>query len=407
MNMQAFLTALDECVKAEVDFIIISGDLFDTTLPDLALVKRAVEKIRQVRDSGIEFYMTYGSHDFSANSTSIIDILNSSGLFKKVVNAEITDEKIYLKFTVDSKTGAKITGMSGRKLSLEKRYYTMLDVDSLEAEDGFKIFVFHNAIMEVRPSTASYPDGVPISSFPKEFDYYAGGHVHENLKQLVPNYGVVAFPGCIFASTFTDLEITARGEKRGFYIVDFEEKISNVEFVEGKVSDVYFEEIDATKKTAYQLTDILQKIVNESDVQDKIALLKVTGELLNGKPSDINFNEIRQALYKKDASVVHINRHGLSTEEKLSSGLVKGENRAEIEEKILSDMVKTFKIDPTLKKPLKLKLEKGLSGKNGLQFASDLLASLKLEKNEGETKSNFEDRVLKDTLHLLNMEGEN
>ena len=407
MNMQAFLMALDECVKAKVDFVIISGDLFDTTLPDLAIVKRAVEEIKKVKDSGVEFYLTYGSHDFAANSTSIVDILNSSGLFRKVVNAETKDDKIYLEFTVDAKTGAKLTGMSGRRLSLERNYYGMLDNSSLEAEEGFKIFVFHNAIMEIRPSSASYPEGVPLSSFPKGFDYYAGGHVHERLKQTYPGYGVIAFPGCLFASTFTDLETTARGEKRGFFIVDFEDKITNVEFVEIKVGEVFYEEIDATKKTVYQLTDVLHKIVDESDVKGKIALLKVAGELLNGRPSDVNFNEIKQALYSKGASVVHVNHHGLSTEEKLSSGQVTGENRAEIEEKILSDMVKTFKIDPALKAPLKLKLEKVLSGKKGLQFAADLLNSLKLEKNEGETKANFEERILKNTLHLLSLEADN
>ena len=211
----------------------------------------------------------------------------------------------------------------------------------------------------------------------------------------------------MFASTFTDLEISAKGEKRGFFIVDFDDKIANVEFVEIKVSEVYFEEVDATKKTVYQLTDILRKIVDEIDVEGKIALLKVTGELLNGKPSDINFNEVKQALYRKGASVVHINHHNLSTEEKLSSGQVTGENRAEIEEKILSDMVKTFKIDPALKEPVRLKLEKVLSGKNGLQFASDLINSLKLEKNEGESKTSFEERILKNTLHLLSLEADN
>ena len=96
MNMQAFIKALDECVEAKVDFVIIAGDLFDTTLPDLVLVQKAVEKIKEVKDKGIEFYLTYGSHDFAANSISIIDILNSAGLFTKVVNAEVIDEKVRL-----------------------------------------------------------------------------------------------------------------------------------------------------------------------------------------------------------------------------------------------------------------------------------------------------------------------
>ncbi len=405
MNLQAFVKALDECVTANVDFIIIAGDLFDTTLPDLNLVQKTVEKIKQVKDKGIQFYLTYGSHDFAANSVSIIDILNTTGLFSKVVNAELVEEKIRLEFTVDSKTGAKITGLSGRKLGLEKKYFEILDNDNLEHEKGFKIFVFHNSIIEIRPANVSYSEGVPISCFPKGFDYYAGGHVHECLKQNIKDFGVVAFPGALFGATFTDLETTAKGEKRGFFLVDFEDKITSIRFVEVKVSEVFFQEIDAKNKTANQVAKTLEKTTDEADVKGKIALIKVTGELLAGKPSDINFNEIRQTLYNREAVVANINHYNLSTAEKMTSGQIIGENRHEIETKILSDMVKTFKIDPSIKEALKLKLEKVLTSEDGISFADSLLKSLKIEKQEGETKKDFEERVLKNTLHLLNLEA--
>jgi exonuclease SbcD len=404
MNLNAFIKTLDACVSEKVDFIIISGDLFDTTLPDLSIVQRAVEKMREVKDQGTPIYLTYGSHDFAPNSISIIDILNSTGLFKKVVEAEVANEKIRLRFITDSGTGAKIAGLSGRKLGLEKKYFEMLDSEDLESETGFKIFVFHNAIIELRTPTAVYPEGVPISSFPKGFDYYAGGHVHENLKHEVKNYGLVAFPGCLFGATFTDLEITAKGEKRGFFIVDFKDKLENVRFVEVKVSDVFFEEVNANKKTAKQIAQTLSKIASEADVKGKIALLKIDGELLSGKPSDINFNEIRQTLYDREAIVVSINHYNLSTEERMNLGQVGGKSRQEIEAKVFSDVVNSFKIDPTLKETLKAKLEKALTSKAGIAFANNLLNSLKLEKQEGETKRDFEQRVLKNTLHLLDLE---
>jgi len=404
MNMQAFIKALDVCVEEKVDFVIIAGDLFDSTLPDLALVHKTAEKIKEVKDRGINFYLTYGSHDFAANSFSMIDILNVTDLFTKVVNVEEIDGKLHLDFTADSKTGAKITGLSGRKLGLEKKYFELLDTTNLENEKGFKIFVFHNAIVEVRSASANYSEGVPLSCFPKGFDYYAGGHVHENMKRTIKDYGIITFPGCLFGATFTDLEITAKGEKRGFFIVDFEDKVTNVRFVEVKISQVFLKEIDATKKTPNQVAEILQKIVNDADVKGKIALLKVSGELLTGKTSDINFNEIRQTLYNREAIVANINHYNLSTAEKTSSGQIKGENRQEIEQKILSDMVKTFKIDPSLKESLKKKLQKVLSDEAGVSFAETLLNMLKVEQAEGETKRDFEERVRRNILHLLNLE---
>jgi len=59
----------------------------------------------------------------------------------------------------------------------------------------------------------------------------------------------------------------------------FEDKIENVRFVEVKVSDIFFEEVNANKKTAKQVSETLSKIAAEADVKGKIALLKADGEL--------------------------------------------------------------------------------------------------------------------------------
>lgn len=406
LNLQAFSSALDSCVEKKVDFILISGDLFDTTLPDLRIVKKAVDKIRDMKDQGIPFYTTYGSHDFAPNAVSIIDILTSSGLLTKVVNAELVDEKLYLNFVEDPKTGAKIAGLSGRRLGLEKKYYNMLDIESLEKEKGFKIFAFHNAIIELRSPVANYPEGVPLSCFPKGFDYYAGGHVHENIEKEIPDYGLITYPGTLFGSTFTDLEHTGKGERRGFYIIDFDNSITDTQFVEINLAEVFFKQLDANKKSARQVEDLLQRTASECQVKDKIALLKVAGELSLGKPSDIKFNSINQILLEKQAIYATINHYNLSTEEKLELK-IKGENRQEIETNMLRDIIGSFKIDPALKKELKSRIEKKLIGENGIKLAESLLRSLYIEKKDGEKKRDFEERVLLNTLHLLELGGAN
>lgn len=403
-NLFAFENALDKCVQENVDFIIISGDLFDATLPDLVLVQRAVEKIKEVKDKGIQFYLTYGSHDFAPNSVSMVDILNSTGLFQKVVDAEIIDDKIQLKFITDKKTGAKITGLSGRKLGLEKKYFEMLDIDGLEKEKGFKIFVFHNAITEMRPSGASYPGSIPISYFPKGFDYYAGGHIHKKLEQNVEGYGLIAYPGPTFGATFPDLEDIAQGEKRGFFIIDFDGEITKTKFIETKVSDIVLHEINADKRAARQVEEALTKIAKETDVENKIVLLKVGGALSSGRPADINFSGIKQVLIERGAAFASINHYNLSTEERIELK-IKGGSIEETESKILTDIIGSFKVDPEIKNHLRKQLEKSLTSANGITLANNLLNSLKMEQKEGETKRDFEDRVLKNILHVLGVEA--
>ena len=184
LEIKAFKECLDKCIKEKVDFIIIAGDLFHSNLPDMSIVKQAVGILKEVADKGIPVYINYGSHDFSPNETSIIDVITESGLLKKLFNGyvvknDLGEEKLKLKFITDKKTGAKLTGISGRKMGMDDAYYNMLDKKSLEEEEGFKIFVFHTSIKNLLPDFLSKMDGIDIKRLPKEFDYYAGGHIHK------------------------------------------------------------------------------------------------------------------------------------------------------------------------------------------------------------------------------------
>jgi len=125
LELLAFTKCLDKCIENKVDFIIISGDLFHSNLPDMGVVREAIKKLKELQDNNIPVYVNYGSHDYSPNRTSIIDVINESGLIKKIFDAQFEmdnegEEKLFLKFIVDKKTNARITGISGRKIGIEK-----------------------------------------------------------------------------------------------------------------------------------------------------------------------------------------------------------------------------------------------------------------------------------------------
>ena len=174
LNLQAFEKSISISIKEQVDFILITGDFFDVNIPQLAPVKRAVEILKQARDSGIAVYMIYGSHDFNTANISMIDILHSAELFIKPTEFQTNTNSVMLKFFVDKKTGAKITGISGRKVGLDREIYEKLDKKNLEMEDGFKIFLLHKGIQEILPLDLNFRDSLPISLVPKGFDYYGG-----------------------------------------------------------------------------------------------------------------------------------------------------------------------------------------------------------------------------------------
>lgn len=405
LELRAFKEALDICMAEEVDFIIIAGDLFHSNLPDMGVVKEAVGKLSQVKEKGIPVYINYGSHDFSPNQTSIIDVITESGLMKKLFNARVVKyeqgrEQIQLIFTIDPKTGAKLTGISGRKMGIDDSYYEILDRKSLEAEDGFKIFVYHTSVKNILPEYLIQMGGMDIKRFPRNFDYYAGGHIHKRVcEDKLEGYGVVTYSGPLFGGYPRDLEISAKGEKRGFYIIEYEDHINScahLKFHPLELVKYLYLEFNADHKNSTQVNEEIKKELerrkNQGEIEGRIIVLKVRGELSSGKTSDVNFQEVRK--YLKEASALHvsINYHGLVSRE-YTEIRVKGESVEEIEENLLLENLEN----------IDLPLEE-LKGTNGKELATRLLKILRQNQKTNEKKGEYNLRILNESLSVLGLE---
>ena len=173
----------------------------------------------------------------------LVDVLHSAGLFIKPVEFEQIRDKIRLKFIQDQKTVFKITGLSGRKSGLDSEYYNLLDMGSLESEEGIKVFLFHAPISELTPIDLAHGESIPLSLLPKGFKYYGGGHLHRRIEHKYDDgKSMIIYPGPLFGSTFTDLEDTAEGEKRGFYIINYDNDNETIraKFIEIKIADIIF-----------------------------------------------------------------------------------------------------------------------------------------------------------------------
>ncbi len=381
LEMKAFKLALNQCVQRQVDFILFCGDLFHVCIPDLSVVDEAVRKMREVLDNKIPIYVIYGSHDYSPNSTSIIDVLTSAGVTKKIVDWKLVGDKICLSFFKDPKTGAKLTGISARKAGLESRYYEMLDREALESEEGFKVFAFHSALDEFKPEYLSKMESIATSLLPRGFDYYAGGHVHDCGEHKLAGYQNVVFPGSLFPKDARDLERTVRGQKRGFYIVTFDDKVRSVEFVETNVFDGIYSELDVSDKTAtYAQKELLAK-AKALEVNGKLVLLKASGQLSEGRTSDIDFQTIKNALLGAGAIHVELNRHRITSKEYQAITL-SGENVGEIEANLLKENIGSTRTN-----------EPKLKGEQGLELSKELLRVLRAEPQSGEGKRDYESKM--------------
>jgi len=364
---KGFKKAVRVSIEEKVDFVLIAGDLFNTSMPGIDVLKLAVGGLKKLKNSGIPVYLIAGSHDFSPSGKTMLDVLEDAGMFVNVCKGEVVGDSLRLKFTVDPKTGAKITGMLGKKGMLDKKYYAHLLRDELEKEEGFKIFMFHTAITELKTKDLAKMESEPVSILPRGFDYYAGGHVHIVRSETEEGYKRLVYPGPLFPNNFGELEKVSGG----FYIYDN----GNLRRIRVQDKETYLLEVDASSKNPNQVqSEIVEGL---AQVKDKIVLLRVKGKLENGKPSDINFKELVEIALDKGSYHILKTTRGLQSKEyddvKIETG-----SAEEIETKLVSE-----------------------SGEDK-ELVERLMKALDTEKQEGETNQAYEKRVIGETEELFN-----
>ena len=392
IEQQVFEKILDECISRKVDFILIPGDLFHVNIPEMRVQKFAFAKFRAVHDAGIPIYVVYGSHDFSPVSNSVIDLLAEVGYITKVTDATShEDGQISLKCLIDPKTGAKITGLSGLKVGKDREWYEKLDRESLEAEQGFKIFLFHGGISDMKTDSGMDGDQMPLSLLPQGFSYYAGGHMHKFNHQSFEGYSNVVYPGTPFAGYHADLEDNANGQKRGFVLVEFGDTVKSVDFIEIENTEYEVIEVDANNRKAESVNQELAEKTGDIDVQNKIVIIKIQGELMAGKTADVDVSIVRDNLNNKDALVVNVSKNQLTSKE-YSITEAKGSNKEEIETNVFSENIGQLKFDYP-----------ELLNESGIKLATKLLQELGQPKLENEKNNEYVPRIRDSALALLGL----
>jgi exonuclease SbcD len=337
--------------------------LFNTAVPGIDSLKVAVEQFKKLHDADIPLYFIAGSHDFSPSGKTMLDVLEHAGLGVNVAKGEeLPDNRIKLHFTLD-KSGAKIVGLIGKKAGLESGYYRLLAREYLENESGFKIFLFHSALAELKPKDLSEMDALAVSLLPAGFDYYAGGHVHVVDRASIGRYKNIVFPGPVFPNSFSELEKL----KQGSFVLYSD---GNIQHVPLALHPVVCISVSAENKSLSEVEAEIRKLPN---VNNAIVTIRVSGTLKTGRPADLRWNDIFLDVYAKGAFVVLKNTNAFSSKE-LEVIMVKEANVEEVEDSLLQQHSAQFK-------------------EFDVELAKKLMLVLSAEKAEGERVADFESRV--------------
>jgi len=373
---KAFTEAVDICISKNVDFVLIAGDLFNTSIPPIDALSNTTAQLRRLKDAGIPVYVIAGSHDFSPSGKTMLSVLENAGLLKNI--ATEIEGKTKIKYIETD--NAIIAGISGKKGSLEHEDYKKIIIPELP-KNKFKIFIFHSAIEEFKPSHLEAMHAVSVSDLPKGFDYYASGHVHVPYNKYIDGAWIV-FPGCLFPCNFTELEKNPYG---GFYIVNVENDNVNLEYIELKECERELFEVNANGKTAKEVEKELIDTLERRNLENKIVLIKIEGTLEDSS-SDINFDKISSAC--KGALSIKKNLSKLKTKEfeEIEKDFVNIEN---LEINIIKEHINQSNL---------------YSNEKDMILILDLMKVLEAEKMEDETNEQFLNRIFSNAEKILGIE---
>ncbi len=361
LNLKSFQKAIEVCISEKVDFVLFAGDLFDSPYPSIDILKETFAEFKKLNEAKIPCFMIAGSHDYSVSGKTFLDVLEKTGFCKNVTDFEEKENKIILNPTIHKEIA--LYGYPGKKSSLE-----IPDLKKIKLNHSplFKILMLHTTIDKAKgtlPIDSIETDSLPFA------DYYALGHLHIDFK-----YKNFVYPGPIFPNNFSELDELKYGS---FYIVDTnsDNMMKKIELKIKEIESLTFEIKDTLTATEEIISEIEKR-----DFADKIILLKVKGELEKGKSSDINFQKIEKFAKDKGAYFILKNTHDLKTKEvDLEFEIEKTEN---VEEETI-----------------KLYSEQNPSDFNSL--IPQLVNSLSIEKQEGETSENFTKRILEESKKIL------
>lgn len=394
LNLQAFLEALNKCIEHQVDFIVIAGDLFHTPVPDLEVVRTAVQKMRELKGNGIEVYLLSGSHDANPTSTTITDVIQETGFYQSLDSYLEENDGLSLQFIEDPNTGVLITGLAGKRKGQDAEDYARLDRSSLEGRDGFKIFVFHNYVSGIGAGGLPGVQSIEIDDLPRWFAYYAGGHTHTHLRYSEDHFRPhIVYPGALFGSSTGDLEETASGTARGFYFVNGDkEQVAGIDFCRVDLCDIEFVRVDVEGVSAEGASDAVRERVRESDCDGKVVLLKVSGRLSEGRAYQLHLQNLASEMKEQGALTVVLNTRGLRGE---VPDFVRDDSA--IEDIITAEFGRAMAEFEASNLP-------GLSDTAGVDLAEKLLDLFRGERDDSETKTAYKERVQQEAQALIDAE---
>lgn len=261
-----FQRIIDDIINEDVDFVIHSGDLFETNRPSNKAHFEFQKALSKLNEANIPIYATSGNHDISLKKGSMPPqvLYKNQGLNLLTPNFPnyIFEDNVY------------IGGIEYAPVSYKKGLNGLLEKQSEASKDyDTRIIVLHQGIDKYMPFNFE----LEIGLIPENFHYYAMGHLHNYINE---DYGCgkIVYPGSTEIWKTSEIG-DYKKNKKGYVITTIKNGKVETERKEVKISRDFINVIIEHKDLLTKLQE-LKNFVKDFEVKP-IVDVNVQGEKFN------------------------------------------------------------------------------------------------------------------------------
>lgn len=249
---RAFDNLIELAVTAEVDFLLLAGDLYDGSWKDYNTGLYFIDRMQRLRKAGIRVFLVSGNHDAASRITRALRLPENVVHFSS--RAPETVEIGPLEVAVHGQSYPRRAVSENLALAYPA-----------PVPDRFNIGLLHTALSG-RPGHEPYAPCTRDDLIHKGYDYWALGHVHQ--REEICRDPWILFPGNL----------------QGRHIRETGAKGANLVRVEdGRVSGVDFKELDEVRWNFLRLN--CRDIHSEGELLENVAAsLQQEADAAEGRP---------------------------------------------------------------------------------------------------------------------------
>ena len=246
-TFESFRKIINLCLKEKVDFLVISGDIFDSENKSLAAQLKFVSNIKRLSDKGIPTYFICGNHDPLSSWLDTLQMPKNVFRFDSSKVEKFTYKK-------DNISIADIYGISYQNKVVKKNLALKYKLSTNPSP--ISIAILHGTIGAAGPHENYAPFNVE-DVVNKNYDYWALGHIHK--RQIIHKSN----PTIVYSGNPQGRDFGETGAK-GCYLVEINEVNSPlIKFI--PTQHIRFEKVEVDLSDENKIDCLSDKIEEAKD----------------------------------------------------------------------------------------------------------------------------------------------